>query len=140
MQVPREGLKGNMPHDLIVFRDGNGRQHILVPKCQRIALTQTEHETMLHVKAHASSTNYQDHTLAPHGRRDQAPSHRLRRVQKVASTKAKPVFHIQASRRERYAVTMASLWYRLLWPRERRNSRSHRFMHARSYLVVLTEP
>ncbi len=48
--VPREELKGNMPHDLIVFRDGNGRQRILVPKCQRIALTQTEHETMLHVK------------------------------------------------------------------------------------------
>ena len=50
MRVPREELKGNMPHDLIVFRDGNGRQRILVPKCQRIALTQTEHETMLHVK------------------------------------------------------------------------------------------
>jgi hypothetical protein len=50
MRVPREEMKKNMPHDLIVFRDGNGRRRILVPKCQRIALTQTEHETMLHVK------------------------------------------------------------------------------------------
>ena len=50
MRVPREEMKKNMPHDLIVFRDANGRQRILVPKCQRIALTQTEHETMLHVK------------------------------------------------------------------------------------------
>jgi hypothetical protein len=50
MRVPREEMKKIMPHDLIVFRDGNGRQRILVPKCQRIALTQTEHETMLHVK------------------------------------------------------------------------------------------
>ena len=50
VQVPKEELKRNMPHDLIVFRDGNGRQRILVPKCQRTALTQTEHETMLHVK------------------------------------------------------------------------------------------
>jgi hypothetical protein len=50
MRVPKEELKTNMPHDLIIFRDGDGRQRILVPKCQRIALTQTDHETMLHVK------------------------------------------------------------------------------------------
>jgi hypothetical protein len=50
IRVPRGELKKSMPHDLIVFRDANGRQRILVPKCQRIALTQTEHETMLHVK------------------------------------------------------------------------------------------
>ncbi len=50
MRIPREEMKKNLPHDLIVFRDANGRQRILVPKCQRIALTQTEHETMLHVK------------------------------------------------------------------------------------------
>ena len=50
MRVPKEEMKKNLPHDLIVFRDANGRQRILVPKCQRIALTQREHETMLHVK------------------------------------------------------------------------------------------
>jgi hypothetical protein len=50
MRVPREEMKKNTPHDLIVFRDANGRQRILLPKCQPIALTQTEHETMLHVK------------------------------------------------------------------------------------------
>ncbi len=38
MRVPREEMKKNLPHDLIVFRDANGRQRILVPKCQRIAL------------------------------------------------------------------------------------------------------
>jgi hypothetical protein len=49
MRVPMDDKKKNMPHDLIVFRDGNGRQRILVPKCQRIALTQKDHETMLQV-------------------------------------------------------------------------------------------
>jgi hypothetical protein len=49
MRVPREELKKNTSHDLIVFRDANGQQRILVPKCQRIALTQTKHATMLHV-------------------------------------------------------------------------------------------
>jgi hypothetical protein len=38
MRVPKEEMKENLPHDLIVFRDANGRQRILVPKCQRIAL------------------------------------------------------------------------------------------------------
>jgi hypothetical protein len=45
-----------MPNDLIVLRDRNGRKRIfLVPKSQRTALTQTEHETMLHVKGHRVS-------------------------------------------------------------------------------------
>jgi hypothetical protein len=39
-----------MPLDLIILRDKRGKQRILVPKSQRIPLTQTEHETMLHVK------------------------------------------------------------------------------------------
>jgi hypothetical protein len=50
VQVPKEEIKAGMPSDLIILRDKNGRQCILVPKCQRIALTATEHETMLHVK------------------------------------------------------------------------------------------
>jgi hypothetical protein len=37
MRVPKEEMKKNLPHGLIVFRDANGRQRILVPKCQRIA-------------------------------------------------------------------------------------------------------
>ena len=66
MRVPKEEMKKNLPHDLIVFRDANGRQRILIPKCQRIALTQREHETMLHVKGprvlHELSRSY----LWPH--------------------------------------------------------------------------
>jgi hypothetical protein len=50
VQVPQEEIKAGMPSVLIILRDKNGRQRILVPKCQRIALTATEHETMLHVK------------------------------------------------------------------------------------------
>jgi hypothetical protein len=50
VQVPKEEIKPGMPSDLIIIRDKNGRQRILVPRCQRIALTTTEHETMLHVK------------------------------------------------------------------------------------------
>jgi hypothetical protein len=50
VQVPKEEIKTGMPTDLIILRDKNGRQRILVPRCQRIALTATEHETMLHVK------------------------------------------------------------------------------------------
>ncbi len=49
MRVPREEMKKNMPHDLIVFCDANGRQRILVlvPKCQRIALTHTDVESLI---------------------------------------------------------------------------------------------
>ncbi len=50
VQVPKEEIKTGKPSDLIILRDKNGRQRILVPRCQRIALTATEHETMLHVK------------------------------------------------------------------------------------------
>ena len=50
VQVPKDEIKAGMPPDLIILRDKNGRQRILVPKCQRIALVTTEHETMLHVK------------------------------------------------------------------------------------------
>ncbi len=55
VRVPKEELKKEMPNDLIVFRDRNGRKRILVPKNQRTALTQTEHETMLHVKGNRVS-------------------------------------------------------------------------------------
>ncbi len=50
VRVPKQEIKTGMPLDLIVLRDNRGRQRILVPKIQRIHLTQTEHETMLHVK------------------------------------------------------------------------------------------
>ena len=50
VQVPINELKPGTPTDLIVLQDKSGRQRILVPRCQRIALTTTEHETMLHVK------------------------------------------------------------------------------------------
>jgi hypothetical protein len=55
MRVPKEELKKDMPNDLTVLRDRNGRKRILVPKSQRTALTQTEHETMLHVKGNRVS-------------------------------------------------------------------------------------
>jgi len=50
VRVPKQEIKGGMPLDLIILRDKRGKQRILVPKSQRIPLTQTEHETMLHVK------------------------------------------------------------------------------------------
>jgi hypothetical protein len=36
MRVPWEEMKKNMPHDLIVFRDANGRQRILVPNANAL--------------------------------------------------------------------------------------------------------
>ncbi len=50
VRVPKQEIKTGMPLDLIVLRDNRDRQRILVPKTQRIPLTRTEHETMLHVK------------------------------------------------------------------------------------------
>jgi hypothetical protein len=50
VRVPKQEIKTGMPLGLIVLRDNRGSQRILVPKSQRILLTQTEHETMLHVK------------------------------------------------------------------------------------------
>ncbi len=35
VRVPKEELKKEMPKDLIVLRDRNGRKRILVPKSQR---------------------------------------------------------------------------------------------------------
>jgi transposase InsO family protein len=50
--LPPEKYKTGWPKDLIVLTDKRGTPRILVPECQRIALIQTEHETMLHVKGH----------------------------------------------------------------------------------------
>ncbi len=50
VRVLKHEIKAGMPLDFIILRDNHGRQRILVPKSQRIPLTQTEHETMLHVK------------------------------------------------------------------------------------------
>jgi hypothetical protein len=50
VRVPKHEIKTGMPLDLIILRDNHGRQRILVLKSQRIPPTQTEHETMLHVK------------------------------------------------------------------------------------------
>ncbi len=48
--LPPEKRKTGWPKDLIVLTDKRGTPRILVPECQRIALIQTEHETMLHVR------------------------------------------------------------------------------------------
>jgi hypothetical protein len=50
MRVPKQEIKKGLPMDLIVLQDKKGHKRILVPKCQRIALTKMEHETMLHLK------------------------------------------------------------------------------------------
>jgi len=50
VRVPKQEIKGGMPLDLVILRDKRGKQRILVPQSQRIPLTQTEHETILHVK------------------------------------------------------------------------------------------
>ncbi len=50
--LPPEKYKTGWPNDLIVLTDKRGTPRILVPECQRIALIQTEHEAMLHVKGH----------------------------------------------------------------------------------------
>jgi hypothetical protein len=49
-RVPPDEIRDNLPKDLIVLRDDKARHRILVPACQRVALTKTEHETMIHVK------------------------------------------------------------------------------------------
>ncbi len=48
--LPPDKYKPGWPPDLIVLADKRGWSRILVPECQRMALIQTEHETMLHVK------------------------------------------------------------------------------------------
>ena len=49
-RVPQENLKQGLPTNLIVVKDEKGRERILVPRCQRVRLVTTEHETMLHVE------------------------------------------------------------------------------------------
>jgi hypothetical protein len=49
-RVPQDEIRENLPKDLIVLRDDKARHRILVPACQRVALTKTEHETMIRVK------------------------------------------------------------------------------------------
>jgi hypothetical protein len=41
MRVPQAEMKKGLPPNLIVLRDKQGRQRILVPTCQRVQLTQT---------------------------------------------------------------------------------------------------
>ncbi len=50
IRVPKENLKHGLPTNLIVVKDEKGRERILVPRCQRVRLVTTEHETMLHVE------------------------------------------------------------------------------------------
>ncbi len=49
-RVPPEEIRKGLPQDLVVLRDQKGRHRILVPACQRQALTMVEHETMIHQK------------------------------------------------------------------------------------------
>jgi hypothetical protein len=49
-RVPPDEIRQGLPKDLIVLRGHKGQHRILVPSCQRVALTKTEHETMIHVK------------------------------------------------------------------------------------------
>ena len=49
-RISPDEIRKGLPRDLIVLRDSKGRQRILVPACQRVALIKTEHETMIHVK------------------------------------------------------------------------------------------
>jgi hypothetical protein len=49
-RVPPEDIRKGLPQDLVVLRDHKGRQRILVPACQRRALTMIEHEAMIHQK------------------------------------------------------------------------------------------
>jgi hypothetical protein len=46
--IPENHKKKEWPPKLIVLKDEKNRERILVPACQRVALTKTEHETMLH--------------------------------------------------------------------------------------------
>ncbi len=49
-RISPDEIRKGLPKDLIVLRDSKGRQRILVPACQWVALTKTEHETMIHIK------------------------------------------------------------------------------------------
>ena len=49
-RVPQENLKQGFPTNLIVVKDEKVRERILVPRCQRVRLVTTEHETVLHVE------------------------------------------------------------------------------------------
>ncbi len=47
--IPENQKRKEWPSNLVVLKDSKNRERILVPVCQRVALTKTEHETMLHV-------------------------------------------------------------------------------------------
>jgi hypothetical protein len=50
MRVTKQEINKGLPLGLIILQDKKGHKRILVPKCQRIALTRMEYETMLHLK------------------------------------------------------------------------------------------
>jgi hypothetical protein len=50
MRIPKEEIKKGLLLDRIILQDKKGHKRILVPECQRIALTRMKHETMLHLK------------------------------------------------------------------------------------------
>jgi hypothetical protein len=49
-RIPSDEIRENLPRKLIVLRDEKTRHRLLLPAFQRVALTKTEHETMMHVK------------------------------------------------------------------------------------------
>ncbi len=58
MRVPKEEIKKGLTLDLIILQDKKGHTRILVPKCQRIALTRTEHEIKGNRVHHELSRSY----------------------------------------------------------------------------------
>jgi hypothetical protein len=112
MRVPQDEMKKGVPPNLIVLRDNHGRQRTLVPTRQRVPLTQTEHETMLHVKGNRPRPPriITIIFLAKNGGRDQAFLSGLHCLPERSNTTAKPVVYIQASRRKGHATTTTGLW------------------------------
>jgi hypothetical protein len=134
MRIPQEEIP-----NLIVLRDNNRRQRTLVPTCQRVPLTQTEHETMLHVKGnrvlHELSRSYFWPKMAEEIKRFYHActvcQNALIQRQNLSATFRQAEEKDMPLPRQAYGIDFYG---------ERWNPRSRRPMHSRSYLVVPTEP
>jgi hypothetical protein len=140
-RVPPDEIRENLPKNLIVLRDVKARHRILVPAGQCVALTKTEHETMIHVKGnrvhHELSRLYywpqmKTQILDICSACSTCQKSQVRRQNLSAEFQQADIKDFPMPR-QRY------IWHRLLWPRARRNSCCHRSLHARSHAMVSSQ-
>jgi hypothetical protein len=131
-------IKKGLPLDLIILQDKKGHKRILEPECRRIALTRTEHETMLHLKGNRVNHELSRSYFWPHMAKEikllcsacQVCQQALVQRQNLSAT------FRQADEKD---LPLPRQWNRLLRSRKGRNSRRRGPLHARSNVVVLAQ-